>query len=509
MNALCSGGNRTRWVAALLLVLGLLVLCAGALTGCAPRTGARVLQVALSGSPNTLDPHRTSATLTFQVLRSVYDTLVESDSEGRIVPALLERWEVSENGLVWRFYLRSGVRFHNGQPLTARDVEASVVRLQGEDSPRAGEFAAIQVINVIDEQTLELVLSAPYAPLLSSLASGWAAIVPRALIEEGHDFSLHPVGSGPFRFDEWVQDGKIVLSKNADYWKEGAPALEGVVFNILTENAIRVQALLNGDIDVLDVIEPTDLPIFEESPEIRVTRALSSLAMVIPLNTSHPLLGDILVRQAIGHAIDRERVLNEAYGGGVPIDTFMDFNDPYYPALDPLYRYDPDRAREIIRDNNLAVDTEIVMAVPQNFEPHVRAAEIYQQMLREVGFNVTLRLIDWPTWISEVYTNANYDLTVIGHTGRLDPDARFQEYGYTRWNNDHVSELVNRARSVVPFSERKALYDRALGIMAEEVPFIFIGTNYRYVVSRANVQGLILDTKLDTFDLRTTTKVPL
>ncbi len=493
--------------AQLLGILGVILLV---LVGCVPTEDSqKLLRVALSGSPDTLDPHTTSATLTFQVIRSVYDTLVEPDGEGNIMAGLAERWEIAGEGLEWRFYLRPGVRFHNGELLTAQDIKASLERIREVNSPRAAEFSAISRIEIADEHLVILHLSAPYAPLLASLGSGWAAILPHSLIAAGHDFSLQPVGSGPFSFQKWVKDGKIVLVKNEHYWKPEMPLLEMVAFHILTENAIRAQALLNNEIDVLDVIEPTDIARFEESPEVKIERQLSSLAMVIPINTSQPPLNDLRVRQVLSLAIDRQRVLDEAYGGGVPINTFMDYGDPYYPAVATSYSYDPQRAAALIRRHNLQLDKELELTVPQNFEPHIRAAEIYQQMWRTIGIEVALNLVDWPTWIGEVYSNANYELSVIGHTGRLDPHARFLEYGYTNWNNAELTQLVLEAQQTATLERRKELYSRALAIMAEELPFIFVGTNWRYVVTRNNVQGLIVDQKLDTFDFRGTYKAPL
>ena len=487
------------------MVLTVLVL---AFASCAPTEDSQnILRVALSGSPDSLDPHTTSATLTFQVTRSIYDTLVEPDGEGNIVAGLAERWEIVGEGLEWRFYLRPGVRFHNGELLTAHDVKASLERFREVNSPRAAEFSAISRVEIAGEHLVILHLLTPHAPLLASLGSGWAAILPHSLIAAGHDFSLQPIGSGPFSFQEWVKDGKIVLIKNEHYWKSETPMLEGVVFHILTESAIRAQALLNNEVDVLDIVEPTDIARFKESPEVKIERQLSSLAMVIPINTSQPPLSDLRMRQALSLAIDRQRVLDEAYGGGIPINTFMDYGDPYYPALASRYSYDPQRAVAIIRRNNLQLDKELELTVPQNFEPHIRAAEIYQQMWRAIDIEVVLNLVDWPTWIGEVYSNANYELSVIGHTGRLDPHARFLEYGYTNWNNAELIQLVLEAQQTVTFERRKELYSRALAIMAEELPFIFVGTNYRYVVTRSNVQGLIVDQKLDTFDFRGTSKV--
>ena len=150
------------------------------------------------------------------------------------------------------------------------------------------------------------------------------------------------------------------------------------------------------------------------------------------------------------------------------------------------------------------------MALPQNYEAHVRAGELYQEMLEKAGLDVKIRLVDWPTWISDVYVGGNYDLTVIGHSPKLDPDGRLGGYGtetaYVKWVNEEVAELIGLGRRTVGFEERKTLYSRALEIMAREVPHVYVGTSYRYIATRSNVSEFRMDPKLDTFDFRFTVK---
>ena len=157
--------------------------------------GAKELNFALSGNPDTLDPHKTSGTLTFQTLKSVYDTLPEPDQTGKIVPALAEKWDISADGMTWTFFLRKGVVFHNGDKLTAQDVKASFERIQNKDigSPNANEYAPITGIETPDDSTVVLKLAAPSAPLLGTLASGWGAILPKRLIDSDHEFASKPV----------------------------------------------------------------------------------------------------------------------------------------------------------------------------------------------------------------------------------------------------------------------------------------------------------------------------
>lgn len=464
--------------------------------------------IAMAGNPDTLDPHTTSGTLTFQTINSIYDNLVEPNKEGKLVPALAESWEVSDDKLTWTFDLRSGVTFHNGTPFTSADVKATFERIVDPDiaSPKATEFAAIEEIRTPDDSTVVFRLSEPYAPLLASMASGWGAILPKSLIDSGHDFGSKPVGTGPFVMKEWIRDNKVVLEKNEDYWMEGHPIIDRVEMQIIPEQSVQVQGLLAGQVDLIYTVGETDIPLIKNDPNTVLEQSMSSLVMVMAINCDREYLDNLKLRQALNHAIDKQTVLDIAYGGGKPVGTFMDITDPYYIDTTDMYPYDPDKARQMIDEIGLPDDAVFEMALPQNYAPHVKAGELYQEMLTQVGLNVEIKLVDWSTWISDVYQGGKYDFTVIGHTGKLDPDGRLGGYGtdatYVNWVNERAAELIERAKKVVDFQERKKLYSEALTIMAREVPFVFVGTSYRYIGRQEDVTGFYLTPKLDTFEFR-------
>lgn len=467
-----------------------------------------VLSFGLSGNPDTMDPHKTSGTLTFQVLKSIYDTLVEPDQKGQIVPALAESWTVSPDSLTWTFKLRSGVVFHDGSAFSSKDVKATLERIKGETlaSPKRSEFAPIASIDTPDAMTVVLTLSKPYAPLLASLASGWGAILPAGLIESGHDFASKPVGTGPFKLQEWVRDNKVVLVKNDRYWMKGLPKLAGVTFNIVTERAVQLQGLLSGSIHAVEFIDPEDLPQVEKNKNVVVRKELTSLIMVMAMNCSRPPLDDVRVRQAVNYAIDKQTVLNVAYGGGKIGSTFMDTGNAYYTDFSKLYPYNVAKAKELLKAAGVG-DKEFTIYAPQNYELHVKAAELYQQMLAKAGMNVKIQLVDWSTWLSKVYSGGDYDFTVIGHTGKLDPDGTLAGYGtgkYVKWINEKVAADLKQAVLVSDFAARKKLYTGALEIMAKEVPFVYTGTSYRYVAFRKNVVDYRMTPSIDTFDFRWT-----
>lgn len=491
------------WTAAALLLTAALLAAPGG-------AAAKVLNFALSGNPDSLDPHKTAGTLTFQTLKSIYDTLVEPDQDGKLVPALAESWTVSEDNLKWTFHMRPNVSFHNGDPLTAADVKATLARVMDAAiaSPKAKEFQAIAAVDTPDEATVILTLGEPSAPLLASLASGWGAILPKKLIDAGHDFASSPVGTGPFVFKEWVRDSQIVLAKNPNYWMQGLPKLDGIVMHIIPERAVQVQGLISGQLDVSYIIDQDDIPLLEASNQVTVEKSLSALILVMSINCSKAPLDDLRVRQAINHAIDKQKVLDVAYGGGKPIGTFMDFGNAYYKDFTELYPYDPEKAKALLAEAGVGKDVSLELVLPQNYELHVKAGEMYQDMLAKVGLAAKIKLVDWSTWISDVYRGGKFDLTVIGHTGKLDPDGTLGSYGteksYVKWINPRAAELIAQAQKISGFENRKKLYDDALALMAEEVPFMYLGTSYRNVAFRKSVSEFRMTPKLDTFDFRWT-----
>lgn len=466
------------------------------------------VSLALSGNPSTLDPHATTETLTFQVTKSLYDTLLEPDDDGELVPALARSWSVSDSQKEITFQLRRDVSFHDGSGFDARDAAASIERLRSPEfaSPSAGEYSVIEEVQIVDDFTLRLILSEPNAPLLYTLASGWSAILPSEKIESGHNFAREPVGTGPFSLEQWVADERITLNKNSDYWMEDEIEVEKVSLQIIPEPSVQTQALMSGQVDILYIVSEEDVPVLQSRDDIIVETDTTSLVMVMSINTSRDILGEVEMRRALNHAIDKQTALDVAYGGGTPVGTFNDASNPFYADFTGMYPYDPAKAAELAREAGYSEDRVFDLVLPQNFAPHVTAGELYQEMLREAGIQARIRMVDWPTWISDVYGNANYDLTVIGHTGKLDPDGRFIGYGsgnmYVRYPNERLEELITEGRRTLEFSRRQEIYTQVQRIFAEQVPFVFVGSSLRRIAYSSDISGFRMTPNLDTFDFR-------
>ena len=493
-------GLKTRLIA-LVLVLGLAV----------PAAVAQEFVLAASTQPDTLDPQVTAATSAFQATKSLYDTLVEVDRQGEIVPSLATSWSVSEDGLTYTFELAEAT-FHDGTSFDSEDVKATLERIMAEStaSPKAAEFSTITSIDTPDARTIEITVSEPTPALLATLASGWGAILPSEKIAEGHDFGNQPVGTGPFVFDEWVRDSHLSLDRNEDYFG-GAPEVEGVTIRYVQDSAVQLQGLMSGDFHVIDTVAAADRPTVSESDELELVEEPSGLVLVAGLNNRRPYLDDPQVRQALNLAIDEEIVLEVAYAGGTPVGTFMEVGSPWLPeGVDP-YGYDPERARAMLDEAGVPDDWTLDIALPQPYETHIQAGQIVQDMLSEVGVDSELRVVEWGVWLGEVYGGPrDFDMTVIGHTGKLDPTGRLAGYGapentYVGYDNPQVVEMLEEAASSTDPEERRDIYASVLETMHEDAPFIYFGTPYRVHAKRQNVEGFWMTPLLDTFDFRDAT----
>lgn len=482
------------------------------LLGAASFVYANSLTLAMGAQPDTLDPHATAATSSFQVMRSIYDTLAEVDREGAIVPALAERWEVSDDGLSWTFTLREGVKFHDGSTLTSEDVKATLERLVSDEiaSPKADEFAAIAAMETPDAATVVLRLSHPSPPLLASLASGWGAILPAAKIAAGHDFTNHPIGTGPFKLERWVRDSYVELGRFDEHFA-GAPQLERLTIRFVPDSAVQLQGLLAGEFDIIDSPAAADHALIRQTPGLELVQEPSGLVLVVAINSRRPYLSDVRVRKALNYAIDTATILEVAYGGGVPVGSYMEAGSPWLPKDIAPYPYDPERAQALLQEAGVPQGWRLDLVLPQPYEAHIHAGQMVQSMLRTVGIDAQIRIVEWGVWLGEVFRGArDFDLTVIGHTGKLDPTGRLgsfdeAERNYVGFENPRATELMRRAAISSDWDERHALYAEVLQIMHQEPPFVYLGTPFTTYAHNARVSGFWITPLLDTFNFREVT----
>jgi len=486
----------------------------GALTAApspaAPQRGG-TLVVAVAADPDGLDPHKTVAAATFQITRNIYDTLVQTDEKGRLVPDLALAWAPSADGLTWTFTLREGVRFHNGRLMTADDVVYSFQRLLSPEtaSPRAKDFAVIQSVSAPDAKTVVFTLKKPSAAFLSNLAYGWAAIVPKEAAATLRD---HPVGTGPFQLVEWVKDSHVTLARFDGYFSPGVPYLDKATFQVITDPAARMAALRAGEVDVIPELPAQDVAAVHQDPNLKIIEVPFNGIQYIAINNKMPPLDNLKVRQALNYAVDKRAVIDIAqFGIGVPIGSHMPPVTDYYVDLTGRYPYDPAKAKQLLAEAGYPNGFETTMILPQPYDFHIRNGQVVADQLGKVGIKVKLETMEWGTWLQQVYNGRQFALTAIGATGRLDPDPFLSPYisasaeNMRNYSNQAFDQLAAQGAVEADPAKRHAIYAQMQTLLADDAAAIFLLAPLSSVTMQKQVQGWVVY-PIDIYDLRTVWK---
>ncbi len=479
----------------------LLVLAILTVTAVFIAQGSTKVVIAIPDEPPSLDPTTNASAAIDQILnQNVYEGLVRITPTGEIEPALAESFEVSPDGRTYTFRLRQGVSFHNGESFTARDVVATFNR---DADPATGHphpeyYAHIDRIETPDLFTVIVHMAETDAAFLSLLALGDSVILPE---EIPADLAHHPVGTGPFQFGEWVIGEHLQLERFADYYLKDVPKLDEVVFRFIPDFASMRFALLAGDVDLIAKV-PGEIALeFKEKPGYQTVTAPQNLVQIMAINNARTPFSDVRVRQAIAYALDREKIIEGAvFGYGVPIASHLTPASPYYVDLTGLYPYALGQARELLSNAGFPNGFTATLTLPQNYEIHVRTGEIITDQLSRVGIDLKIELVEWGQWLSRVYTDANYDLTVIGHIGKLDPGAMLSGYGSGKENyyfrrgyeNERLNALLDEGRTTVDEEHRAAIYAEAQEIIAKDVVNFFIQDPYQIVILKQEITGFHL-----------------
>ncbi len=421
-----------------------------------PASAVQDVVLGLQLEPPTLDLTSSPAAAIPQVLLyNVYETLVKLESDGSITGLLAEDWDVSDDGTEWTFLLREGVAFHNGEPFTADDVVYSLTNVLTKDPahPFATTLEPIASVEAVDDTTVRITLDRFSANFLFFLTQGQGAILTESAVA---DISNLPVGTGPFTFEEWTQGDSIVLRRTAGYW--GEPALvETVTYRYINDPNALNNALLAGDIDIIaGVSAPELLEAFEADDRFEVRTGRTNGEVTMALNGSRAPLDDVRVRRAITHAIDRQTVIDLAYFGyGERIGTGATPLDPYYVDLTDAYAYDPEAARDLLADAGYD-GTPLRMVLPPVSYAR-RGGEIVAAQLEEVGIPVEIENVEWGVWLEDVFTNRDYDLSIVAHVEPRDLGQYGNPDYYWAYDEPEVAALLAEADATPDDEARYAL----------------------------------------------------
>jgi len=459
---------------------------------------AAPLEVAVEQSPSGLDPHIVTAFSSFQIIDgTIYEGLAALDGDLNIVPGLASKWEISEDKKTYTFTLQEGVKFHNGDMMTSADVASSLKRVLDTEtgSPLASRLAAVESIETPDDMTVVVKLSAPSAPLISSLTT--IAIVPAKYATDKETLQSAPDGTGPFKFVEWQPNVAIKLEANADYWQSDMPKLDGVNFNIVPEAATRQVGLVSGQYHMLPNIDGVTAQQFQGQPGVKFQDTLELAYSLIGINVTRPPFDNPKVREAINYAINRDDIVAAAlFGAGVPGGPISPALTNYATPVSEFACFTPDaeKGKALLAEAGIATPFEATLLVlPRDATKGI--AQVVQQQLSAIGINVTLDIPEIGQFVQN-WKNSDFDMFVSLNSGTIEPDdyfyRTFRTGGSTnvfKYSNETLDELLNAGRQETDVEARKKIYADVQSTLACDGPVSFLTYGQIYTAMRENVEG--------------------
>jgi len=492
------------WSRGILLLAGLSSLLS--LSSCAKEPAADTLVMLIESSPTNLDPRIGIDAQSERIDDLIFDDLLTRDEHLNVQPGLAERWEVKDP-LTYVFHLHHEVHFHDGRPLTSRDVKWSFDSLlQGKvRSTKAAAYRFVDHIEAPDDFTVIFHMKQPYSTLPWNLSGGAMGIVPYGATAE--EMSRHPIGSGPFRFVSAQLDKDVVIERNDDYW--GAkPRLARVRFTVVPDTTTRALELRKGSADIAINALTSDMVVaLRRQPNLKILQAPGTVLAYLGFNIRDPILKDIHVRQAIAYAIDRRPLIHYLWRDFArPASSILPPESWAYDADVQTYDYNPQRARNLLDAAGYppvnGVRFHLTMKTSTEESSRLMAA-VFQQQLRDVGIALDMRTFEFATFFSDVTRGAfeMYSLRWIG--GNEDPDifeyvfhsARFTPQGANRgfYSNPEVDKLIDQARTELDQSVRKKTYAEVQRILAQDEPMINLWYFDNVLVHTRRVRNLSLN----------------
>ena len=435
-----------------------------------------------------LDPHKMISAGTKEIMFNVFEGLLKPTTEGELAPALCESYEISADRLSYTFKIRQGVKFHNGSPLTADDVVYSLLRLRDEGL-NAG-FAIVSSVEKTDENTVVIKLSEPSVEFPTYLT---AAIIPA----DYKDQSQSPVGTGPFKFTSREAQENIVLERFDDYWGEKA-GVQKVTLKIIENADSLVLSLQSGAVDVASHL--TAAQIAQLGDGFTAETDTMKLVQALYLNNAVAPFDDIRVRQALCYAIDKYEIINTVFGGyGSPIGSSMypAFSKYFLPELTDYYTHDAQKAKSLLSDAGYPDGFSMTITVPSNYQPHIDTATVIVKQLKEVGINAEIRLVEWASWLENVYGNRDFESTVGGFdasqmTARalLERFTSTHKRDFINYSSESYDELFARAMVTYDDAEQTEIYKAMERELAENAANVYIQDIADMVAVRKGISGV-------------------
>ncbi len=456
-------------------------------TGATTTTGGggasnAALRVGAVLAPVSLDLTRDSgAGIPQLLLYNVYETLVKIDDDGAFQPLLASKYDVSDDGLTYTFTLQDGVTFHSGKPMTSADVKFSFDRnLNDPAAPSIIKetFSKVASVAAPDPQTVVVTLKERSRNFLYNIAQTSGIVINEAAVP---NLKTKEDGTGPFTVSNFQPPNSATLTRYDGYWGDPA-AVASAEWRYITDANAMANAVQSGDIDIVTNLAPELFSSrFANSKDFQTVNGLTNGETMVSINNSKAPLDDVRVRQAISYAINKEDVLAAAESGyGKIIGTHASPSDPWFTDIDK-YPFDPDKAKQLLADAGVS-NLSLTLRLPPT--PYAQATgPIVQSQLGDVGINVSIENVEFPRWIEQVFTNADYDLTVISHVEARDVVRYGDPTYYWRYNSPKVQQLLAQADAAPTDDESNDLYDQVLNQIADDAvnDWLFVLPNLQVI----------------------------
>jgi len=493
---------------AIVVALTLSVALWGVYSPMEARGQIKQLTIGIGIDADTLNPQEQTTTLMQNMCALLYDTYLYLTPEGKLEPRLITKFEVSPDGLTWTLHLRQGVKFSDGTPFNAKAMKLSFDRALDSKLrvPLRFTITMVKECVVVDDSTVQLKLSYPFAPLDQTLSMAVASTISPAAIEKyGDDVRNNPVGAGPYKLSEWVKGDRIVMVRNDDYWGPKA-TVEKIIWKIVPEVSTRESMLRAGQIDICYKPSPANVTALKADPKIKVDMPLDTRTIFMALRGDRPALKDKRVRQAFNYAVDKKAIVKKIlFDTGEPMDGPVSPKVFGYAKMETQYDYNPDKAKQLLKEANFDFNQAVRLATPQGrylFDTQV--AEAVLAYLQAIGVKAELRVYDWPTFMAAVYKveQPEMDVSLLGW-GPLIMDADTALYGqFTTsvyppkglgsafYSNPEFDKIMEQSRLEQNPEKRKAVLVQASKIVWEDCPWLWLHVEKFVIAYNSKIENM-------------------
>ena len=448
----------------------------------------------------TLDPHQSVDTASARAINLIYDTLLDATPEGDIIPGLAAAYEqVDDTHYV--FHLAENVKFHNGDTLTAADVKYSLERQM--NSPQTKSYTeGISAVNVVDDKTVEIVLSQPHIPFLMNLTATQSSIVSKSVMEkvdsEGADYKS-AIGTGAMTFESWSVNDNMLLKRNEAYFR-GPVASTSIKFRVIPESGSRTIALETGEVDFLGDVAAVDFARLRENESINTVDIPGAGIPFLAYNTRKAPFDNPKVRQALGMLIDRDAIVAAVYeGNGEAAKTFLANFSPVFNEDMNILKYDVEAAKALLAEAGLA--DGFTMSIAVSNDERNKIAQLIQSDFAKANVTVDVSMLEWGAFLDQT-VNPNCDTFIVGFTTSMNPDSIFSSLflssnhgvGGNRfyYTNTEVDDCIVKARAENDPEARKALYRKAEELILTDAPMTPLIQTYSIIAMNKGVEGVVV-----------------